>query len=172
MWAVALLIGIPSAWRNPTSAALVIGWAVSEGIYLITGDGLAIEFYPFLDVFVLAVILAKVEHCNLRPYRSIWHCLACVLLERSPADRFIMLTYLLVWPLYVVPIDPFYQYWGLWIIAVAQFLAAGCESVSISRRRKSRTPIIDLHLMMASLFQSCAAERNLSVTANGGGGDG
>lgn len=134
LWAVALLIGVPSAWRNPTSAALVISWVVSQAIYLITGNGLAVEYYIFPDIFTLAVIMAKREYCNLRPYTSIWHQLKCLLLERSPADRFIMVSYLFVWALYVAPVAPYQQYWGLWIIAIAQFLAAGWESFLIYRR--------------------------------------
>jgi hypothetical protein len=134
MWAVVLLIGVPSAWRNPTSAALIVGWIVAEGMYRLNGNGLAVEYLAFPDIFVLAVIMAKREYCNLRPYRNTWHQLKCVLFERSPADRFIMLCYPLVWALYIAAIDPYYQYWGLYFLAIAQFLAAGWESFLIFRR--------------------------------------
>lgn len=134
LWGVVLVIGVPSAWRNPTSAALVISYLASRAIYIITGDALAVEYYAFPDIFVIAVIMAKREYCNLRPYRNTWYQLKCVLLERSPADRFILLSFPLVWALYVATIDPWYQYWGLYALAILQFLAAGMESSLIYRR--------------------------------------
>lgn len=134
--AVALIIGVPSIWRNPTSFALVIAWAVSSGIYLVTGRSVAPEYYLFPDVFTVAIIMAKREHCNLRPYRNAFHQLKCALLERSPADRFILLSFPAVWWLYVFPPSYEHQYWGLWSIAIAQFLAAGWEAFSLFIRRR------------------------------------
>jgi hypothetical protein len=134
LWAVVLAVGIPSAWRNPTAGALVLCWVVSQTIYALTGNGLAVEYYAYPDIFVIAVIFAKREYCNLRPYRSTFHQLACVVLERSPADRFILLSYPVVWYFYTATSTPHLQYWALYLLSVAQFLAAGAESLSKSIR--------------------------------------
>jgi hypothetical protein len=175
LWGIVFAVGIPSAWRNPTAAALVIckiaGWA----IYRITGDSLPVEYYLYPDLFVLAVIYAKHEHACYYPYRGFWHQLACVLLERSPADRVVVLIFPVMWTLYVAPIDPYYVWWSLYYLVIAQFLAAGWESFARFRRsRNDKKPksIIDIHLIVAALFSPRAAERALLTYANGGGGDG
>lgn len=136
MLAVVAVVGIPSAWRNPTAAALVLCWIVSQSIYIFTGNGLAVEYYTYPDAFVVAVIFTKAEYCNLDP-QSMLEEIKCILLERSPADRFILCTYPVCWYFYVAEIPPFYTYWALWLLAVAQFLAAGFESLSKSIRRAS-----------------------------------
>ncbi len=135
MWAIVLVVGVPSAWRNPTAAALVLCWVVSEGIYALTGNGLAVEYFAYPDIFVIAIIFAKPECRDLSPYASTWHQMKCVLLERSPSDGFILLSYPVVWTLYVAGLHPYYQYWALYLISVAQFLAAGWESLSKHLRR-------------------------------------
>jgi hypothetical protein len=139
MWAAVLVVGMPAAWRNPTAGALVLCWVFSEGLYTLTGNGLAVQYFAYPDIFVLAVIMAKPEYCNLQPYRSTLHQLKCILLERSPSDRFIMLSYPVAWYFYVTDIQPYYQYYALWWLAIAQFLAAGWEPVSKFFRRHAET---------------------------------
>lgn len=134
MWAVVFAVGVPSAWRNPTAAALVVAKIAGWGIYKITGDNLPVEYYLFPDIFVLAVIFAKQEFCNQRPYRNTWHQLKCVLLERSPADRIVMLLFVLCWFVYIADMHPFHQWWSLWGITIAQFFAAWAESFNSYRR--------------------------------------
>lgn len=150
MWGVVFAIGIPCAWRNPTAAALVIAKIAGWGYYQITADNLPVEFYLFPDIFVLAVIMAKQEHCNRQPYRNGLDRLKCILLERSPADRAVMLAFMACWLLYAAPIHDYYRWWSLWGLTVLQFLFAGAESLEIFwRRRAARvvpTPIIDRHL--------------------------
>ena len=73
MWAIVLLVGVPAAWRNPTAAALVLCWIAGEAIVAITGNSLPVEYYLYPDLFVLAMIFAKREAYNLRPYRGTWH---------------------------------------------------------------------------------------------------
>jgi hypothetical protein len=142
MWAIVLAVGVPSAWRNPTAGALVLCWVVSEGIYAFTGNGLAVEYYIFPDVFVLAIIFAKPEACDLAPYADWRHQLKCFLLERSVPDRIVMLIFPVMWCVYVSGIDPYYQWWSLWGLAIIQFFAAGWEGFSkIYRSRAvSETP--------------------------------
>lgn len=114
MWAVIFGIGVPSAWRNPTAAALVISWLTGEVIYAITGDGLAVEFYLFPDIFVIAMVMAKDV--------------------RSVADRIVLSIYPICWVLYVADVHPFYKWYLLWGLTISQFLAVGWESFSIYRR--------------------------------------
>lgn len=114
IWAVVFGIGVPSAWRNPTAAALVIAWLAGEAIYRITGDNLAVQFYLFPDIFVIAMIMAK--------------------LERSAADRVILAIYPVCWVFYVAAVEPVTKWYLLWGLTIAQFLAAGWESFSLYRR--------------------------------------
>lgn len=134
MFSVVFAVGVPSAWRNPTAAALVIAWIAGRVIYLVTGDIMPLAYYPFLDVFVIAVVMAKKEYRNQQPYRGFWHQLACILLERSPADRVILLIFAAQWCFYLAPLHQYYVWWSLWTLTIAQFLAAGLESFSIYRR--------------------------------------
>lgn len=152
MWLVVFAIGVPSAWRNPTAAALVIAWLAGQAVFYITGDNLPVQFYAFPDVFVLAMIMAKQEYCNRRPYRSVLHQLSCVLLERSPADRAVMLVFPAVWLIYVAPMHDYHRWWLLWSLTILQFLFASAESLEIFWRQramsKSVPPIIDRHLVV------------------------
>lgn len=152
LWSVVFCIGVPSAWRNPTAAALVLAKIAGWGWTRITGDNLPVAFYLFPDIFCLAVIMAKPEWCNRQPYRGIFHQLKCVLLERSPADRAVMMVFFFSWAIYVSPIDDYYRWWMLWGGVILQFLFASAESLEIFWRQramsKSVPPIIDRHLVV------------------------
>jgi hypothetical protein len=155
MWAIVFCIGVPSAWRNPTAAALVLAKIAGWAWHRITGDSLPTEFYPFADIFVMAIIMSK-RDC-------------------SPADKAVLLLFALCWVLYIAPIHDYYRWWALYGVTIIQFLCASAESLEIfwrTRQSKKYSPIIDLHLMVAVLFPDRAAERALLITANGGGGDG
>lgn len=134
MWTVVAVVGVPSMWRNPTAAALVLAWLAGQGIYLVTGDNLPVEYYVFPDAVVIAVIASKFEWCNLAPYRGLWHQLSCLLLERSPADRIVLAIFPLMWLLYLSPLDPFHTWYALWGLVLAQFVAAGIEAFQSYRR--------------------------------------
>lgn len=134
IWAVVLAVGIPSAWRNPTAFALVLCFIASKALYLITGESLALEYYLFPDIMVIAVVMSKPEHCNLAPYRSTLHQLKCLLLERSPADRIVLMIFPVMWALYVADISAFSKWYALWGLSIAQFIAAGVESFLTHRR--------------------------------------
>lgn len=142
MWLVVAVVGIPSAWRNPTAAALVLCWIFSEGLFAFTGRGLAVEYYSYPDCIVLAVIFAKPEHCNQGMYQSTWHQFKCLLIERSPSDRAVMLIFPVMWWAYVADIHDFYRYWILWGGAILQFLFASSESIELfwRARREQITP--------------------------------
>lgn len=177
MWAIVMGIGVPSALRNPTAAALVLAKIAGWGWYQITGDNLPVQFYALPDIFCLAVIMAKQEWCNQQPYRGTIHQLQCFLLERSPADRAVMLTFLAMWAVYVAPIHDYYRWWLLYGGVILQFLFASAESLEIFWRQRamlrSVSPIIDRHLVVIPFpTKHRAAERALLTHATGGGGYG
>ena len=137
LFAIVAVVGIPSARRNPTAAALVGAWAFSEALYLYTGSGLETEYFAFPDCVVIAVIMVKRPHCTFDMPPNWLAEFKCLLFERSPADRFILLTYPVAWFFYVADAAPFYTYWALWLIAVAQFAAAGREALPAFFRRNA-----------------------------------
>lgn len=146
IWTIVFVVGVPSAWRNPTAAALVISWIFGELAYIFTGDNLPINFYLYPDIFTLAVIMAKPEACNLRPYQSTLHQLKCLLLERSPSDRMVMLIFPLMWTIYVSGLHPYYVWWLLWSLVILQFLFASAESIEKfwrSRGQPNPPPVSD-----------------------------
>lgn len=103
LWLAALAVGFASAWRNPTALALVLAFAASQA-------GLPLEKYIYSDVAVIAIIIAK--------------------RQRSQADWFVMLCYLLAWRSYVFDAPLSYdQWWNLFWVAIAQFFAVGFEAL-------------------------------------------
>lgn len=147
MYAV-VAAGFPAIFRNPTSAALFIAWLAAEIYVLVTGNSLPTDLYPFLDIFVLGVLFAKPEVRSLAPYKSAWHQLKAVLLERSVPDRIVMLAFLPMWFVYVAPLDPYPAWMALWGLSIIQFLAAGCEGYSkLIRWFRARKPTpVNRHL--------------------------
>lgn len=182
LWAVVICVGVPSAWRNPTAAALVLAKIAGWGWSKITGNSLPTDFYLFPDLFVMAVIFAKPEYAPCQRYKSVGHQLACFALERSPADRAVMLIFVVSWVLYVSPIHPYFVWWLLWSGVILQFLFASAESLEIYWRGravgKSVFPIIDRHLVVIHQRREADAVRKTPefsgalLTVNGGGGGG
>lgn len=129
LWGLVLVVGLPSAWKNPTAGALVLAYLVAE-------IGLPPAYFVFPDIFTVGVIFAKGRYHPCPDYweLSTWQQLKCILSERTPSDRFIMLSFPLAWFFYS-PILSSTQWWCLFYIAVAQFLAAGWEAVSPYLRR-------------------------------------
>jgi hypothetical protein len=121
--AVALVVGLLAICkREPTAGALVAAYVVS----LI---GLPSAYFIFPDIFTLAVIFCKPDYRPCPAYLGDWHQLKCLFLERSPTDRFIMLSFPVAWCFYS-PSLSVTQYWVLWGIALAQFIAASLEPLS------------------------------------------
>lgn len=117
MWAVVAVVGLPSALRNPTALALVISWLAAEAWGLGAGDSLPVQFYPFLDIFVISIIMTKDE--------------------RSVPDRIVLSIFPICWVLYVADVHPFYKWYLLWGLTIIQFLAAGWDAFSSFRRDKA-----------------------------------
>lgn len=152
MWATVLAVGVLSAWRNPTAGALVLSWIVVEAIFVATGNNLAVEYYIFPDIFVLAVIFAKPRYHPCEHYLGTWHQIKCLLLERTPSDRVVMLIYPCMWVVYVADIHPYYAWWGLYALVLAQFFAAAWESLQLIRRDADavdRLPVTPGDLLVA-----------------------
>lgn len=134
MWAVVLAVGVPSARGNPTAAALVLAKLAGWGWYQITGDNLPTSFYLFPDILVVAVIFSKPSYQPCDRYRSAWHQAKCLVLERSPSDRAVLLIFLVMWCIYVSDLHPYHVWWSLYWLVIIQFLAAGLEALSLYRR--------------------------------------
>lgn len=110
IWATVIVVGVPSAWRNPTAAALVMAWIAGQAIYMVTGDNLPTEFYVFPDLFVIAVVASKAMRTN--------------------ADWVVLAIFPICWVLYVADISAFHKWYALWALTLAQFLVMGAETLS------------------------------------------
>ena len=88
-------------------------WALSQAIYFITGDGLAVGYYFLADAFVIAVV--GVKAVGAQGLRN--------------TDLAVLLIFPLLWVLYVAPVPSLYQYWSLYSLFVAQLAAAGWEAM-------------------------------------------
>ena len=156
LWAIVLVVGLPSSWWNPTAGALVLCWVFSEGLFWLTGNNLAVAYYAYPDVFVIAVIFAKRAHCDLDPH-DMFGEIKCLLLERSPCDRIILLSYPVCWWLYAADISDYSKWWSLWIIAIAQFLVAAWEPLSKPLRRHAEAAERQIDHVGDLLVATCSA---------------
>lgn len=134
MWCIVALVGVPAAWRNPTAAALVLAKIAGWFHYKLTNDNLPISFYLFPDIFVIAVIFARPARQQAR------NRVMGIVLDRSPADRAVLLIFAAMWCVYVAPLDPYYAWWALYYGVIAQFLFAGVESLVTFRRAVIEPP--------------------------------
>src|SRR5687767_2352409 len=105
---VVVLVGLPSAWRNVTAAALVASWAAGQAVWLFSGDSLPLRFYMMADLAVLAVIFCKPTPYS--PYRGFGHQLCLMWLERSLWDRVVITIFGLMWLTYSLPISDYYRW--------------------------------------------------------------
>ncbi len=137
LWLIVLGVAIPAAFRNPTSGALALCFLFSELLYKMTGNGLAVEYFVYPDLFVLAVIFAKPSRYPCSRYVGVWHQLECLFTERSWPDRFIICSYPFVWLTYAAETTEIVRYWALWGWAIAQYLATAGEAVFDLHRRRT-----------------------------------
>lgn len=107
--AVSFLVG-----KKATAGALAVAWLFGEVVYQITGDSLAVQFYLYPDIFVLAVIFAQAR--------------------QSLADWAVVALYPAAWTFYVADIDPSSKWWALYYITLAQLLIAAADSFLAYRR--------------------------------------
>lgn len=132
LWLAAIAVGMFSAWRNPTALALLLAFVASE-------RGLPLDYYVYPDILTLTVIFCKPEYAPCADYGTVWHQLKCVITERSPSDRIVMLSLPAAWFFYVAPVDPNLQWWSLYGLAMIQFAAVIIDHVPdlFSRRRNA-----------------------------------
>lgn len=135
-WLAVLCVGLPSAFtligrlRNVTALALSASWIASEAVYYLTGEGMAFRTMFIADLTVIAVIYCKAEWREWQPYRSLRDQFAALWYERSPWDRTVIAIFPVAWIFYLRPLDPFYEYWTLWSLALTQLLLAGWEALN------------------------------------------
>lgn len=124
---VVLVVGLPAAWKNPTAGALVLCWVFAETLYLFTGNGMSVQYYLFPDLFVIAVIFSKPAVYCINHTEHIWDLIKCAILELSVPDRIVLAMFPILWLVYTSDVSPYHQYWLMWWLSIAQFIAAGFE---------------------------------------------
>lgn len=130
-----LLVGLPSAWRNPTAAAMVVAYTIVAGLFWWADIRLANDKLFLIDIGVITVIYAKtITRCGAKVYDNWRHQLRCLVTDLTPWDRWIVALFVFgAWPVYVSPLSDYRQWWILWALAIGQFLIAGGEAVQAKR---------------------------------------
>lgn len=136
MWLVVAGVGMPAAAFNRTAFALTVSWAAGQGVWLTTGESLPISLYILCDYAVLLVIFTKPERVDCSPYRDLRAQLMALWTERQMGDRYVMAIFPLMWTAYLAPVGDHYRWWTLWVLAIAQFVAAGWEALIEWRFRR------------------------------------
>jgi hypothetical protein len=155
MYLVVACVGLPAAFRNPTALALVVAWLVPEILYQFTGNSLPLSVYFMADITVIAVICAKAaigEGCS--TYPTLRQQFACFWRALTACDRTILGLFLFgAWPVYVSNLHPYYAWFALWAIAIAQFMLAGVEAlVGWHQRRKADRKLPDNVFLFAPAY--------------------
>jgi hypothetical protein len=132
---VVLLVGLPSLFLNRTAAALVISWCVQETIALVTGENASVLTGLLLDYFVILVVIGKPEIRDCSPYPTMRHQVLALWCERSISDASVLTLFPIMWLVHAMNIDPYYRWWTLWGLALAQLLLAGAEALGPPLRR-------------------------------------
>lgn len=152
MYGVVVGIGIPAAFRNVTALAMVIAWLTVELVYQITGDSLPLRYSFAADIAVICAIYAKaIKRAGTKTYSSQMEQLRCMVTDLTLADRWIVAIFIFgTWPMYILQLDPWWQWMSLWALTIGQFLLAGSEAIAGFRtgrhKTMTHTPIIDRHL--------------------------
>lgn len=141
MYATVAFIGLPAAtlMRNMSAAALVAAWLVGEITWLVTGNNLPLSTYFMTDIAVITIIYAKtIRRVGPKTYRSTWQQIYCLAADLTVWDRWIVAIFLFgAWPLYVLSVHPWWKWYGLWGLVIAQFLLAGAEAIQSFRHNVS-----------------------------------
>jgi hypothetical protein len=142
--AAALLICLPTAFRNATAAALFLCWLL--GIVLEYGFAYYLSkpemFY--CDLFVIAVIMAKPEVCDMRPYSGFWHQVKCTMLERNKWDRRVIALFALAWIVYTLPLSDAMFWWSLFAVTILQYLCVATEALTKLRTATMKRNLLEI----------------------------
>lgn len=130
MLAVVIAMAFPLwSWRNPTA----LGLALSYGAVRVAWYGFGIAFSSWLslllDLTVIAFIYAKPPAHDCFPYHDAKEQLRAFWCELSIWDRIVLAIFPLAWAGYFAPLSDYQQWHLLYWLAMAQFVAAGAESV-------------------------------------------
>lgn len=129
MWGVVFVFGVSASWQarwyNRTAFALTAAWALSDWWAFRTGVNMPFAMYRLTDMVVMTAILCKPPHF---PPMSWVQKLPAILASRTLSDQIILAIYVAAWVTYDAPISEWSRYWILWGLAIAQFIAAGCEA--------------------------------------------
>lgn len=147
IWAVVCGVGLSASRRNPTALALSLSWLAGEITWMATGNNLPLSTYIMADIAVITVIFAKsIYRAGPRFYPSAQLHLKGFVTDLSWADRFIVAIFLLgAWPAYAIEMHPYYRWWTLYYLTVAQFLLAGSEVLFSWHRRGDAPPAEEAH---------------------------
>jgi hypothetical protein len=135
IYAVVAFVGLPSATRNSTALGLSLAWLLGEITWLLTSNNLPVSTYFMADVAVITLIYAKtIRRVGSKIYPSLAKQLYCLVADLTVWDRWIVALFVFgAWPLYIATIHPYYKWWSLWAIIVAQILLAGAEAIQSFR---------------------------------------
>ena len=137
----AVAFGFLCAVRNPTSFALAANWLVQEYAWMLTGHNVTTSVAFRADVAVIAIILAKATWKESgRSYSTMREQAVCFWRALTLWDKLVAGGYVFAaWPIYVLNIDPYHEYWALFYICIAQYIFACSEALnSMLGSRKGR----------------------------------
>lgn len=121
-------LGLLLMLRNPTGGALALGWIGNEIYWMSAGSNVSIIISLCADIFVLGVIFAKAtirEGC--RTYPTLRLQLYCAWRAITLWDKLVASGYIFTWWVYAANFHPYYTYWYLFYIFLAQLFFADCE---------------------------------------------
>lgn len=137
MLLVVIALGLFAGWRNATAGALVVAYCVVMGAWW----GWGITFPKLIgfmfDLTVIAVIYCKNPSFNCYPYCSLSAQFRSFWFDRTHWDRLVIVMFPIGWLSYVLPVSESVAWWTLFWCAIAQYLAAGGETLQASLSTRS-----------------------------------
>jgi hypothetical protein len=142
---VVVFVLLPAALKNFTAFGLLLVYAGVQSTYYLTGASPPMVVQWLCDITVLAMIYMKPPSYDCFPYRSVWHLLCAVWLERSWCDRVIIACFVAgLWPAYLL-LDPTSAtyWWTLYWLSLTQYLVAAYAALFNWRSAKASSSETD-----------------------------